>query len=516
MFNTCKYLLGLSLTLIMGSLAIDLLISPESSAADDGSNPTTITTTYRGSNENFANPERGFATAYEPPWPEKVTWNVCEATEDNYNYTEMNGPLELAALQQDRANHISLALVRYHIAKHRHEPLAPEFIERLNLDFATARQAGVKLAIRFSYNWPLGGHDAQVDRVLQHLEQLKPVIQSNVDAIAFMEAGFIGCWGEWHHSSNKLLDEKQQYSINQNSRAIIDKIFEVLPPERMVAVRYPRHKFQYFGSQNWQPTAPLEASEAFSGSNKARWAHHDDCIVCGEWNYGTYWSPRENAPEVRKFIEQDNRYLVQSGEPGDPGQLQVKQDVDRDGYVLGEHDSCKRIVELFKQTRWSVLNVNYNPTAPVAYDRWRREGCYDDITKKLGYRFRLQESSLTKYYKPGGRFRMNFKIVNDGWAIPYNPRALEIVLRNRASGKIFTMYLPEDPRFWHPEEVHTVNVDQQLPPDLAPGEYEVLLNLPDPKARLRDNPNYSIRLANDRVWEAETGYNSFLTQIVIE
>ena len=511
-----KYLFTLTFILTLSGIIMLNSFADSQSKAIDGMTSTTVTNTYKTSNENFPNPERGFATAYEPPWPEKVTWGLCEATDDNYSYTKMNGPLELASLKADRANNISLALVRYHIAKYRNQPLSSDFLELLRKDFRTARQAGVKLVIRFSYNWPMGGHDASVDQVLMHLDQLKPVIQDNVDVIAFMEAGFIGCWGEWHHTTNQLINDEEGYSINQNSRKIIDKIFEILPPERMVAVRYPRHKFQYFGSENWKPTAPLTESEAFNGSKKARWAHHDDCLVCGEWNYGTYWSPRKNGSEVRDFLSQDNRYLVQSGEPGDPGQLKDTEDEDQDGYTLGEHDSCSRIVELSSKLHWSVLNVNYNPQAPIAYERWRKEGCYDKITKKLGYRFRLQESFIPKYQKADGKFLMSFKIVNDGWATPYNPRKLEIILRNQVNGQIFTIPLQDDPRFWQAGKIHIINVNSELPVNILSGKYEVLLNLPDPTSSLKNRPEYSIRLGNKHVWEENTGYNSLLTTVVIE
>ena len=45
------------------------------------------------------------------------------------------------------------------------------------------------------------------------------------------------------------------------------------------------------------------------------------------------------------------------------------------------------------------------------------------------------------------------------------------------------------------------------------GEYDIYLNLPDPMETLSDNPDYSIQLANEVVWEAETGYNSLLMRI---
>jgi hypothetical protein len=35
----------------------------------------------------------------------------------------------------------------------------------------------------------------------------------------------------------------------------------------------------------------------------------------------------------------------------------------------------------------------------------------------------------------------------------------------------------------------------------------MLLSLPDAYASIKDRPEFSIRLANDNVWEATTGYN---------
>ncbi len=36
----------------------------------------------------------------------------------------------------------------------------------------------------------------------------------------------------------------------------------------------------------------------------------------------------------------------------------------------------------------------------------------------------------------------------------------------------------------------------------------LLLALPDPMTSLHDRPEYAIRLANQHVWEAETGFNN--------
>ena len=50
----------------------------------------------------------------------------------------------------------------------------------------------------------------------------------------------------------------------------------------------------------------------------------------------------------------------------------------------------------------------------------------------------------------------------------------------------------------------------KIPAD-ASGECTLYLNLPDPKVTLHDNPRFSIRLANEGVWDEETGYNKIAT-----
>ena len=56
--------------------------------------------------------------------------------------------------------------------------------------------------------------------------------------------------------------------------------------------------------------------------------------------------------------------------------------------------------------------------------------------------------------------------------------------------------------------VHWIRFRNHLPSTLQTGhKYALYLNLPDTRATLHDNPLYSIRLANMKLWEESTGYN---------
>ena len=85
-----------------------------------------------------------------------------------------------------------------HLDAYREAPLPPAFLDTLGGRFAAARKAGMKVLLRFAYDFTEKGQDATKERVMEHLAQLKPVFAANEDVIVAMEAGFIGAWGEGH------------------------------------------------------------------------------------------------------------------------------------------------------------------------------------------------------------------------------------------------------------------------------------------------------------------------------
>jgi len=466
---------------------------------------------------NFPNPERGFAPCIDPPWPTTpITWGFQKC--EGYTYTAWTAPLNSDTLAKWRTQGYSVFMIRYHIAEFRNSELAAAFLARLNRDFELVREAGLKMIPRFTYNWPMGGPDAPLDIVLKHIQQLKPIFKQNVDVINTIDFGFIGCWGENHHSCNGLVDG--MWEPNAKTWQILDSLFKAVPTERMISLRYPFWKFRYFGvDKSDTPTEPVRQSEAFTGTIKSRWAHIDDCLACGEWNVGTWNNNRNNAQEVISYLSKDNRFVNQGGEPG--GLIEGDTtDTDNDGYITPNYSACDRMRWILKTEHWSYLNVSSDNKSN---SEWKKYGCWDEIARNLGYRFRLVQAQIPLKVKAGGLFSMSFVIQNDGWAAPHNPRGLEIVLRNKKTGKLHNLTITDgksipkdhanDPRYWQGGENVTINFSATLPPDVQRGDYDVLLNLYDPL--LYGRPEYSMRLANKDIWEEETGFNILLNGLKI-
>ena len=66
--------------------------------------------------------------------------------------------------------------------------------------FAKVRMAGIKLLLRFAYELSPTLTGPSAETTLKHIRQLTPLLQRNKDVIYVLQCGFVGKFGEWHHS----------------------------------------------------------------------------------------------------------------------------------------------------------------------------------------------------------------------------------------------------------------------------------------------------------------------------
>ncbi len=176
---------------------------------------------------------------------------------------------------------------------------------------------------------------------------------------------------------------------------------------------------------------------------------------------------------------------------------------------------------VLERLHWSSMNVNYGGLSgsnAVSYNTWKSQGCYAEISKRLGYRFELQTAEYAEKVKRGALLTLNLKWKNAGFANLYNPQHIEVVLKSTTGTFTRIRYQPAtDERLWFPpsgKEKET-SIAVTLPAKLAAGEYQVFLNFPDPEPSLNPRPEYSIRLANKNLWDPTTGNNLLNRKIVI-
>lgn len=408
----------------------------------------------------FANPERGFTT--------QRSFGIGSTLPQT-----LRADYEITVIQR---------LV--HLDNFRNSPIDDATLDRVATDLENTRIGGGKVVLRFSYTDDQNGEDAPLSVILGHIAQLKPILIANADVIAYVEAGFIGAWGEWYYSSNGL-------NNTSDRRTVLFALLDALPSNRCVVVRTPGYKRQIFENPD-----PLTADSAFSGSYRARTGAHNDCFLASSDDYGTYGTYGFTIAQDRAYLNQDNQFVPQGGETCNPS----------------TYSQCANALNDLSYIHWSVLNKDYHLDV---LQGWEDNGCMNDVKRRLGYRFRLLDATLPDSSAPGGTFGLRFRIENQGFASPYNPRNCEIILRNTETGERYGLLTREDPRFWQSGDTTEVEVSGGLPLSLPNGSYEVLLSLPDPESELHDRWEYSIRLANTDVWEDTTGYNKLNHTLIV-
>ena len=424
------------------------------------------TVSYVASDENFPNPERGFYVALE----------VHSADGRGVAQASIN-----AARLQGR----SLFLLEFYLTDYVETDISEEYLQTIRKKFESLRSGGMKCILRFCYSnsdsedakpW-----DATPEIVHRHLEQVKPLIQEYYDVIMVVQAGFIGSWGEWYYTDN--------FKDNASRKALVEALLEAVPADRQIELRTPGYKMSLYG---YKLADTLTRAEAHQNTPKARLAGHNDCYLSSSNDVGTFTGSND-----RKYWAAETMYTIMGGE----------------SCALTNYCNCEgtdkyngALKDLAVQ-HFTYLNSGYHQSV---LKRWKDQGCMEEIKRRLGYRYVLEEGQFTNHAEAGKDFEIKLTLRNDGFSPAQNPRDAEWVLAD-ASGKVVkTWAVDSDPRYWMPAQTTVITQTLTLPTGIS-GNMTLYLNLPDPCENLRNNSMFSIRLANDDVWEESTGYNRLYT-----
>ncbi len=426
---------------------------------DDG-NTSTTQITYQESLDIFSNPERGFIH------------NLVV-----YSEGDALNPLTLASL---KAENVSMVMRFYYLEKFKDQAISSTELALIRTDMQELRNAGIKCVLRFAYTDDMSGTDAPWSIISQHLDQLQPVFEENKDVIAFVQAGFIGAWGEWHSSSNGL-------ATVENERKVLDKLLEVLPTDIMVQVRTPGAKQDIFAT-----TAAVDSGIAYTSEKRARVGHHNDCFLAGGTDYGTY----TNIAADKEYISKEALYVPTGGETCPPE---------------GAFPDCSTSKAEMKLLKWTFLNLDwYQPVL----DAWRNSGCFTEFQRNIGYRLVLVNASFPKKGITGQDFNVEISLTNKGYAPLYNYKITSLVFKNSTSGETYPFVLPVDLRKCKPNGMFTIKNSLKLT-GIPQGDYDLYLNITDHSETLKNRVDYSVRLSNTGLWDQQSGMNNMKHKVTI-
>lgn len=431
---------------------------PSNTIKDDG----LFDVNYTETDTVIVNPERGFYSQVE------------------YYSSSSKTAISASTVNTHRLLGRSLILTMYYLDSFIDKPISNEFLTLIGQNMKAIREGGCKCILRFAYSsseskkpW-----DAPQDIVLQHIQQLTPYLIENSDVIYVMQAGFVGVWGEWYYTSNFIMSPIKQDDFAPR-RAVLDALLLALPKDRMVCVRTPEFKVKCF---NLTYNDTISESSAYNQTDLARLACHNDCFLADAGDMGTF-----PAAQQKLFWEKDSKYTIMGGET----------------CVPSTYSQCQNAILQMEKYHWSYLNSGYNSTV---LNSWKTSGCMDEINRRLGYRFVLQQGQFTENPVAGQKFTMKLSLKNVGFASPANPRNVELIFASKADTVVYK--LKDDPRRWFAGVSQNIVFEDILPLSMKGKSYNIYLNLPDPYPALAKRSEYSIGFSNKNVWNKKTGFNT--------
>ena len=423
----------------------------------------------------FSNPERGFITMLEGHLTTSKPYAVKgkESTLDNKISSEC----------------MSIILVHYYLDNFKTTATLPSTVlNAFDEDMAVLRSKGMKAIIRFSYTNSSDGNDAAWNIAKQHISQYKSHWQANADVIFCFQAGIVGAWGEWYYTQHY---GNQSSTMNSSRRIVVDSLLAAVPADRCIQLRTPKFKTGYVNS-----TQPLTAAEAYSGTAKARLGHHNDAFLYDYDNMGTYADTATEKP----YLAQETLYVPLGGETDITDLNLTKQ------WATYEKTTAE-----MSRLHWTFIQSGY---AETTTNYWRNNGTFDELNRKMGYRYQLVKGTYSDQVAAGAKLSVNLQIKNVGYAPLYNERHAYIVLKN--GNNTFPIRLASDPRTWLPNGVvTTINEQLTVPTNVPDGTYQLYLYLPDAYASIASDPRYAVRFANTNVWEAATGMNKLNASVTV-
>ncbi len=402
------------------------------------------------------------------------------------------------------------------LGQFRDRPLDEAFLASLSAGFDLMREQGGKAIVRFVYNLPQTRYDAYrgrasdapLARVLEHIEQLGPVLARHSDVIAWFEGGFVGTWGEWHTSTHDLDSTSARDAIKA-------ALLEHFPRDRQILFRYPADVRRWYPRGRSASAGTHAARSAGPLSDEERVGLHNDCFLSTATDGNTY-----PLRSLREFAKAWNRGGTAFG--GETCEFPPWRMNCRD--ILNEGPG------------YSLNYLNGTGGNREFEARWREQGCFETVRASIGPRIELHELVHPSELVRGVPAEITVDIRNAGWSRIPNRRELFLTLVEEKSGAAYRLALAIDSDDWLPAhearangarangadettadpEIHATQpgvgrVRLVVPESVPPGRYAVALESPDPAPRLANDVRYALRFANADVadrgqrWAAAEG-----------
>ena len=333
--------------------------------------------------------------------------------------------------------------------------------------------------------------EARQDMILQHIEQLAPVLVENADVINTVQIGFYGAYGELHATgmvSDKYIAEA------------LDKMLqETRGSDLRISVRTPR-RYAYYREvalSNIESDTTTEDEDAYRAAifNDGYLGTHNDWGTFNDREKETNWMATQNLhnPYGGDAIPAPGGTTV--GDPAKPPMVYTEMFKVHTSYITPD----PHLVNYWKETTYDGSDAEY-----------QGKDLYTFIENHLGYRFVIRDSKISETLKGGETLHNTFQIQNVGFGnLLYPMKSYAYITDENGKVIVGPTEVNIDPRDYKINETVSSSIDMAIPDNIQAGKYNlyVQFKIDDREVDGETKPYGSIRFANPSIWNAKLEAN---------
>lgn len=359
--------------------------------------------------------------------------------------------------------------------------------------------AGGATLLRFAYD-SRGERDRepeQLETIIAHIGQIGDVLHEHSAAIAGMEAGIIGLFGEMHTS---------KYCGEEYSRPIIQALLDACPDKKPVLLRSPVYlkaytQMEYKDIAEWTPEPDSDA---------ARLGFYNDGYMGSDSDLGTWMEDHITRKEGIDYLNRTGHRSFYGGEYSGAWWWTT-----RFSAWLPENAIPEMYRSHVDYIRGNIFHDEHVSYEPFIYGEdyeysWFPDNsayyginCHKFIRDHLGYRLVVRESNVSAR---GGSVSLTGKIENTGFSSVINKKHAQVILRDQA-GHTFTVPVDFDVRDLRSVQTTPYAITAALPAGIPAGKYAAYLRVCMHNATEELCVKSAIRFANIDIFDEELGAN---------
>lgn len=328
----------------------------------------------------------------------------------------------------------ALTQIQINLQEYREGDITEAGLANIEALFSALKRIDKQLIVRFVYDWNgenLKYEPQQLDIILRHMKQLKPILTRHSKQIFTLQGLFIGNWGEMNGS---------KYQSAEELRRLADTLAGATDDETYLSVRMPAQWRTVTSAPDWQ-------EETLTEREAVRIGLFNDGILGNESDYGTYGTKSPDEPDAYTSSWDRADELI--------FQEELCRRVPNGGEVIHNNpfNDLDNAIRDFAAMHITYLNQDYDR---AVFNKWAgetitEEGCFsgmDGLTymeRHLGYRLLITAAAVT--HRPSDSYlSADITLKNVGFAPLYRDAKVELNFYSEKEEHLLIYEVPQNLR----------------------------------------------------------------------